>query len=388
MGALKESKTVRRISEESYAYTPGLEVKLATTASKTRRLPIAGEIFVKVGDKVNCDAVLARTQIKGDPEVVKADILLGVETDDMPEYMKRKVGDSVAKDEVIASYNTLFGLVKKQVTSPVDGIIESISDMTGQVVIRGLPVPVDVNSYIPGKVVEILPREGAVIETNAAFIQGIFGVGGEAHGKIRVTVGSPDDELTVDRIKPEDKGAVLVGGSLVTLEALKKGVEVGVSCIVSGGIQHSDLRAFVDEEIGVAITGTEEVGLTLIITEGFGRMKMSRQIFNLIKRFEGYMACVNGATQIRAGVLRPEIIIPHEEVFEQKRGDELAAGIAPGTQVRIIREPYFGVIGKVVSLPVELQEINTKSYVRVLEVELEDGRVVTVPRANVEIIEE
>ena len=388
MGALKKSKTAKNVSEESYAYTPGLEVKLATIISKTRRLPIAGETFVKVGDEVNYDTVLARTQIRGDPEVLKADILLGVETEDMPEYMKKKVGDPVAKGEVIASYSTLFGLVKKQAISPVDGTIESISDMTGQVVIRGAPVQVDVNAYIPGKVVEILSKEGASIETNAAFIQGIFGVGGETHGKIRVAVGSHDEELTADLVTPGDKGAVLVGGSLVTLEALRKGVEVGVSCIVSGGIQHSDLRAFVGEEIGVAITGTEEVGLTLIITEGFGKMKMSRQTFNLLKRFEGYMACVNGATQIRAGVLRPEIIIPHGESFEQRTGDELAAGIVPGTQVRVIREPYFGIIGRVVSLPVELQEINTKSYVRVLEVELEDGRVVTVPRANVEIIEE
>jgi len=142
------------------------------------------------------------------------------------------------------------------------------------------------------------------------------------------------------------------------------------------------------EEIGVAITGQEEAGLTLIITEGFGRMRMSKQTFDLLKGFEGYMASVNGATQIRAGVMRPEIIVPHEEEFEQASGEELSAGMVPGTPVRIIRKPYFGAIGKVVSLPVELQQVESESYVRVLEVELDDGRVVTIPRANVEIIEE
>ena len=59
-----------------------------------------------------------------------------------------------------------------------------------------------------------------------------------------------------------------------------------------------------------------------------------------------------------------------------------------GTLIRIIREPYFGAIGKVLSLPVELQKLEQESSVRVLEAELEDGRTVTVPRANVEIIEE
>ncbi|HDD69413.1 MAG TPA: hypothetical protein ENG61_03545, partial [Candidatus Korarchaeota archaeon] len=60
----------------------------------------------------------------------------------------------------------------------------------------------------------------------------------------------------------------------------------------------------------------------------------------------------------------------------------------PGTLVRIIREPYFGQIGRVVSLPIELQVIETESKVRVAEVELEGGKRVVVPRANLEIIEE
>lgn len=194
--------------------------------------------------------------------------------------------------------------------------------------------------------------------------------------------------MTVDHITSEDTGAVLIGGSLVTLEVLRKGVDTGVSCIVSGGIRHRDIRAFMKEEIGVAITGEEDVGLTLIISEGFGKMRMSRNTFELLKHFQGCVASVNGATQIRAGVLRPEIIIPHEESIEDYSGKELAAGMIPGTPIRIIREPHFGAIGKIKSLPVELQKVESESYVRVLQVELEDGRVVTTPRANVEIIEE
>ncbi len=59
----------------------------------------------------------------------------------------------------------------------------------------------------------------------------------------------------------------------------------------------------------------------------------------------------------------------------------------PGTPVRVIREPYFGKIGTVKSLPVHLQEIETMSHVRVVEIILDEGEVI-VPRANVEIIEE
>lgn len=385
---MAERKGELENSREAYAYTPGLKVKRATTVSKTRKLPIRGEVCVKVGDKVNYDTIVARTQISGNPEIVNAALLLRVEAQELREYVTRKVSEKVAEGEVIAASSSLLGLVKKYVTSPVEGTVESISDATGQIIVRGMPVPIEIDAYMPGKVVEVLPGEGAVIEASGAFVQGIFGIGGETHGKIRMAACSPEKELTADKITAEDKGGVLIGGSLVTLEALKRGREAGVSGIVAGGITHSDLKAFVGEEIGVAITGQEEVGLTLIITEGFGRMNMSRRAFDLLKCFEGYMACMNGATQIRAGVLRPELIIPHEEREEQMTADALSAGIVPGTPVRVIRPPYFGAIGKVVSLPVELQQVESKSYVRVLMVELEDRKVVAVPRANVEIIEE
>jgi len=115
---------------------------------------------------------------------------------------------------------------------------------------------------------------------------------------------------------------------------------------------------------------------------------MSQASFDLLKDFEGSNASVNGETQIRAGVLRPEIIIPQEEVSAKGFVEELSSGMVPGTHVRIIRQPYFGAIGEVVRLPVELHQVESESHVRVLDVKLSDGGIVTVPRANVEIIEE
>ena len=374
-------------AEEAHAYTPGLKVKKTMKVDKLRRLPILGEVFPKVGDKVSHDEIVARTEISGDPEIVKVAMLLGLEPEDLPRFMNKVVGDAVEKGEQMAFYSALFGLIKKRVESPIDGTVESISEITGQVIVRGAPIPVEVDAYIPGTVVEVMPREGAIIETNAAFIQGIFGIGGETHGDIHVIVEDNTQVVDADMIKPEYEGKILIGGSLVTLDALKKAAEFGVSALVSGGIRHDDLTTFTGEEIGVAITGQEEVGITLIITEGFGKMTMNQRTFDLLKEFEGYLASINGATQIRAGVLRPEIIIPHEEI-EEGEAETFSQGMVPGTPIRIIRQPYFGAIGKVHSLPVELRQLESESKVRVVNIELETGEVVMVPRANVEIIEE
>lgn len=374
-------------AEEAHAYTPGLKVKKATMVEKMRRLPLLGDVFPNVGDQVNYDDIIAKTEISGDPEIVKLSMQLGLEPEDCTQFLTKQMGDFAEKGETIAFYKALWGLIKKDVKAPVSGTLESFSDVTGQLIMRGAPIPVEVDAYIPGKVTEVMPREGAVIETNAAFIQGIFGIGGEIHGDIHVIVESNTEILEADMITSEHNDKVLISGNMVTLDALRKAVEVGVAAIVSGGVRHDDLTTFTGEEIGVAITGQEEVGLTLIITEGFGKMNMSERTFNLLKEFEGYRASVNGTTQIRAGVLRPEIIIPHD-IHEEEEGEGVQQGMVPGTPIRIIRQPYFGAIGVVHSLPVELQRLESESAVRVVCIELPGNNVVTVPRANVEIIEE
>jgi hypothetical protein len=146
---------------------------------------------------------------------------------------------------------------------------------------------------------------------------------------------------------------------------------------------------FMGTDIGVAITGEEEYGITLIVTEGFGKMAMHSKTFSIFKEHDGSLVSMNGATQIRAGVIRPEIIIPHEVAETSDEDTDMAhIGMVPGTPLRIIREPYFGEICTLESLPVELQQVDSGSYVRVLEAKLEDGTKVIVPRANVEMIEE
>ena len=138
-------------------------------------------------------------------------------------------------------------------------------------------------------------------------------------------------------------------------------------------------------ELGVAITGSEELGLTLIVTEGFGEMEMAGKTFELLQSRAGMKASINGATQIRAGVIRPEVIIPTGE-GSAADNKESQGQLIIGAKVRIIREPYFGQLAEVVELPAELQELETEARVRVLKVKIENVRArVTLPRANVEI---
>lgn len=143
-------------------------------------------------------------------------------------------------------------------------------------------------------------------------------------------------------------------------------------------------------DLGVAITGSEEKGITLVITEGFGQINMAQRTFNLLKSNQGKLACINGATQIRAGVIRPEVIIPiagDVKIKEEKEKYE-SVGLQAGSPIRVIRQPYFGKLGQVKDLPPALQKLETESSARVLEVEFDSDGKAIVPRANVEMLEE
>lgn len=372
------------------AYTPGLTVSPDTVIRRVRRLPLKGEVLAAEGQAVNPEDVVARAQLPGIMQSVKAAGMLGVDPDELAECLLVKVGDTVEKGQVIAKSKAFFGLMKSECKSPVSGTVETISTVSGNVGVRQPPIPIEVKAYVSGRVAEVMPAEGVVVEAEGALVQGIFGVGGERVGELQVVAQTPADVLTDAQITPGMAGKILIGGANITGAALRRASEVGVTGIVVGGIVDKDLIAFLGYDIGVAITGHENINITLVITEGFGTIPMAQRTFDLLKSLDGKTGSINGATQIRAGVIRPELIVPLPkaagvQTAAQDRDGEFELSV--GTPIRVIREPYFGELGAVSALPPQLVTVDSGASVRVLEAKLADGRTVTVPRANVEIIQ-
>jgi hypothetical protein len=374
-----------------HAYTPGLKVTDIMTIAKKRILPLKGTVVVKRGDRVTSDTVVARTELPGVVEPINVANILGVPPQDVPEAMLKKAGDSVKEGELIARSKSFFGLFTASAKAKISGTIENVSAVTGQVLLRGAPVPIEVKAYLNGVVTNVFEREGVEVTTKGSFVQGIFGIGPETHGPIKMLSKTSKEVLTEKEFDPSCKGCMVVGGSMITAAGLRKAIEVGAVGIVVGGFNDQDLRDFLGYDLGVAITGNEDKGITLVVTEGFGEIMMAQKTFDLLKRHEGQEACINGATQIRAGVIRPEVVIPKMDAVDTiGKKDEQAAenqGLTVGSPVRVIRQPYFGKLGKVSDLPSQLQILESESKARVLEVEFDDGKKAIIPRANVEMIE-
>ena len=371
------------------AYTPGLLVTRHKTHRIMRRLPIAGDVRVAVGDQVTADDIVAETNLPGDVHPVNLANQMSLPPADVVSCMVKQEGDPIKVDEPLAQTKGIFGMFKTTVNSRFAGTVETISPVTGQVIVRGAPLPVQVRGYLSGKVVSVSEGEGCEIEAEVAYVQGIFGVGGETHGQIKVVGKSHDQSLTEDLITEDMAGCIVIGGARMTVEAIKKAQKLKVAAIISGGIDDQDLKQLLGYDLGVAITGRESLGITVIVTEGFGDIAMAERTYAMLQEFEGQEASVNGATQIRAGVMRPEIIVPLQSAPTEDKDKKFEEGqLETGRQLRVIRDPWFGMIGTVSGLPAEPHVLGSGSKARVLEVTFPSGEKAIVPRANVELIEE
>ncbi|MCK9610642.1 MAG: hypothetical protein M0R67_05620 [Candidatus Cloacimonas sp.] len=372
------------------AYSAGLTVTDSIILRKERILPLKGQVLVKKGDKVKAENVVAETLLPGKVIPFNLANKLGVTPQQLVNFIKIKPGDKITKNTVLAETKGLFGLgiMKTEVLSPIEGEVENISSVTGQILLREPRIPVQVKAFIDGLVTDIIEDEGVIIENKSAYIQGIFGLGGETFGELKMIADSSDDELDVAKIDSSCAGKIIVAGAFAPYHAIDIARKNGVKAIITGGIDDQDIKKLLGYDIGVAITGHENIGITIVCTEGFGRINMAQKTFNLLKRFEGYKTSIHGRTQIRAGVIRPEIIIPLQFEEQELVAKEVTMPILEiGTVIRIIRQPHFGRIAKVTALPEELTKVESETLVRVLEAEFEDGTRIIVPRANVEVIE-
>ena len=382
------------------ALTPTLQVMSETVVRKTRELPVPGRILCAPGDTVAADTVVARAELPGELSILRIPEALGIEPDEALKSLTVNEGDAMAEGDLLCEHVGLFGLFRSRFHAPVGGTVEFIARRTGHVGVRLAPHAIELSAYVAGTVSAVEPDKSVTIESQGAFVQGIFGVGGERFGPIRMLDGGPKTLLGPAKIPDDVSGQVLVGGTRPTLEALQRAAGNGAAGLVVGSIDDYALTGYLGYDLGMAVTGHEDVSMTVIVTEGFGWLPVAERTHALLRRLEGRAASINGATQVRAGAVRPEIIVARTEepagsggwqdagtgILSTAAPRDPGSGLRVGAYVRIIREPYFGIDAEIIALPTEPQPIETGARTRVLDARLPDGTLVTVPRANVELV--
>ncbi|MCB0319903.1 MAG: hypothetical protein KDD60_03195 [Bdellovibrionales bacterium] len=373
----------------SRAFTPGLLAVASTPIMRKRELPVPGEILVNIGDRIQASDEVARAELPGELYILRLPERMGLEPFEVLEGLKVKPKDVVSAGDLICEQRILFGLLSTSFRAPEGGTIEFIAEQTGHVGLRLPPNTLSLNAYISGSVSAIEPGKSVTLSAEHAFIQGIFGVGGERQGTLNILNIDPGQEVTPEILQNVEPHSICVGGARPTLESLHYARDKGIAGIVCGSIDDQVLSAFLGYELGIALTGDEDIPFTLIITEGFGCLPISERVGRALEGLQGNSASINGKTQVRAGAVRPELIVSNAAGDKTHDKSTLTADsltLKIGAHVRLIRVPYFGEFAEVIELPIQEEVISTGARTRVLRAKLASGEVVTIPRANVELV--
>ncbi len=323
---------------------------------------------VKEGDRVDSSSVVAHCEVSAGQRLVKVAHVLGVPRRDIKKYLLRSIGDRIYQGEIIARKKGVFGVGKRELKSPADGVITSI-DQSGDIIVKFLPMPVRLVAGASGLISDV--REDAIIvRTFGSEIIGSAGLGKPREGIVKM-IGGPGEFIIPQKIDASCQGRIIVGGSHLDRASIEKALTVGVKGIVVGGIDYRDF---------VSLGVESDVGITIVVTEGFGTVTMGKDVYEAFKKENDKFAFING--------LEKTVLVPQDKkiVDNKPLNRENWRDLKKGDVVRYFHpdtEELVGVVEGISNGDVEL-ESGLSSVVA--DLKFASGRTVSIPAANLEII--
>ncbi len=347
-----------------------------------------GKLLVVKNQEVVPQDILGSFHLSSGFSTVKLAQRLGIAPRDGLKYLVRPVGSSIFKGELLAAKKGLFG--QKVVVAPTDGIIEEYFSDRGELRMKFLPKNVQLTSGVFGIIDDVSPKTGEVlIRTVVTEVFGIVGSGKQRGGILQILRGGNLTGSTA--ITAQMSQHVLVTGSLIYSGALKKAIKIGVNGVITGGINAADYLSIAGSLDPAKNLGSE-IGLSLIVAEGFGPIPIGDDISNQLKNHEGRFVFINGN---EGRLLLPSgssdsILLLRKSALpitkSPSKSAEVQMGeIRVGSRVRIIRSPFMGAQGKVLSIDALPTVIESKLPVVLITVET-TSRKLKVPYTNIELI--
>lgn len=333
-----------------------------------RKFPGKGKAAVKVGDLVAASDIVAHCEVSAGQRLIKVAHNLGVSSRNVEKYLIRRVGDRIYQGEVLARTDGVLGLGRKEVKSPADGVIHSI-DANGDVIIKFLPAAVRLTAGAGGRIKEV-SEDSITISTVGIEVSAPIASGKERDGSIKVVIG-PNDFLLPQHIDASAAGKILIGGALLERATIEKALTVGVHGIVIGGINYRDYLS-----LGI----NSDVGITVLVTGGYGTFSMGEDIYDKLKSLEGRFAFISGE---RGSLLIPELNAKVEKAKEKTYLNWKKLEV--GDNVLVLHEKKEKILGKVTEIK-EDQVLSSGFKAEVASVEIE-GKNILVAAANLKILD-
>ncbi|MCL5256698.1 MAG: hypothetical protein M1319_02745 [Chloroflexi bacterium] len=354
-------------------------------------MPQPGWILVEVGTHVQAGDTLARATMPQATATVDVATKLKVPPQKAFDLLSRPVGTKMQRGEILASTKGLFR--RQTCQAPIDGTLASFDRKTGFARFLGDQQEYTMVSQLPGVVASIENSKTVTLELTGTRLFGIFGVGGEQSGPLKVA--SRDVDITPDMLDSDCAGAILLGRSGITADAMLRAAVLGARGVIVGCVSSRDLQTFlgltpaqlqtvhIREWRFPALPQGKMPTLTIVVTEVVGTASMPPSKFELLAGLEGEDLVISGVTRLRQGLIRPEII--HPETGEAPL-ETPAVNLGQGRPlVWLNTAPFLGLEGNAISAYYKPQLLPAGNTAEAAAVELADGRTVLVPLADMEL---
>ena len=353
-----------------------------------RSLPGKGTITTLQNDEVSPQDILGESLVVAGFSSINLAKKLGVSPRLIENYLQKQIGSKVYKGELLA-LKTGF-LTKKVVIAPTDGILDQLDPVKGELRIKLESKTVPLTAGVYGIIEQVDAQRGEVlIKTLANQIFGLVGSGMERGGVLEI-LPTTSPLINSSSIKPTMTRHILVGGSLTYGEAIKRAISFGVTGIITGGINLSDYRSISGNisQIGMG----SEIGLTLMVTEGFGPIPIGEDLRQMLDAYHGRYVFMDGnstiltlpSTTADSILTLRKISLPKTSLLRLKPEVHLE-DLEMGKKVRIIWPPFMGVQGTIVAIdqvPTTI-ESGISTFLLTLETRM---KKIKVPFTNVELI--
>ncbi|GCF09354.1 hypothetical protein [Dictyobacter arantiisoli] len=250
--------------------------------------------------------------------------------------------------------------------------------------------PQNIPAGLHGRVVGFTARGGVVIESHAAFLQGVLGAGNQVAGILTIWQ-APDRYNTTRAIPP---GAILVVPGPLTLRLLHQALASGVVGVIASSIALRDLEGFLRADyLQLLKTSNPELAqsqlppLTILLTEGIGSVIMPPRTLNLLHHYQGSIGLLSGITLLSHHIY-PELVIsiPLVEIEKGWRAMIPDTTLALGSLVRVAAGECLGLVGRIDYFFVYEQTFASNLRARAVRLRAVDGSFYVIPLANIERI--
>ena len=326
-------------------------------------LPHSGTVLVRIGQEVAAGDPIAEVRMPARFQVFDVVNNFKINPRHIDRYIERLVGEPVKAGDIIAQKSGIIGRIFR---ASEDGMVVAIRD--GKITLALGEKVVQVLAAFPGTVVEIISEQGAVIATQGALLQGIWGNG-----------------LNVS--------AVLTRWG-EEVEAEKADGFAGKILAVDHCASRAQLNRYLAEQPAGMVFGSvlpqvlpelERADIPMMVLVGFGELPLDPISLQMLKQMQGQTVTLNATTPDPLEGTHPELILPGRAQFTEELfpAEEL---LKVGRRVRLLGKPYAGSVGTVIELPEQPEMFASGLVMEAVVVQREDGQVIRVPRANIVVI--